>query len=404
VRKETLQNLLHRFSPEWDASVVESRDKLGFSFDLGTQERWDWFACGKHIQVRNSAYREMKELGLPGELAEYWICCFYSNYRQPSGLINLTAVEGPPFLELPCPSSFLDERWTASIEEARSKLMSKHRLKQESDLTSWFWNVDASTEVGIVALEEVKNLHLPEPYAMAWICCFLPPGAKWMADRSLPVVERFHQFADWRQFICTGDYQRRRVRAYPFVIDWNEDADEKYRESTTMWDLRERGMNLGIESDSVGNMTMTLSWRPELVRIDELRKAVEYAQRYYHHMPGLKGQTAPLYTLIKQFVNRAKVIPINQRKQSARVRYQSEEATFEQLLCEEALTPEVQKEYQEYVSTYRQSPARRKPALKEIRSLRKEVYDRVRSWLIEAGQPPKVQRHPPWWSEVLPEP
>lgn len=226
-----------------------------------------------------------------------------------------------------------------------------------------------------------------------------------MADRSLPVVERFHQFGDWRQFVCTGDYQRRRVRAYPFVIDWNEGADEKYHEGTMMWNLRERGMNLGIESDSAGNMTMTLSWRPELVRIDELRKAVEYAQRYYHNMPGLKRQTAPLYTLTKQFIHRAKVvIPFNQPKQSACIRYQSGEATFEQLLCEEALTPEVQNQYQEYISTYRRNPARRNSALKEIRLLRKEVYDRVRSWLIEVGQPPKVQRHPPWWSEVLPEP
>jgi len=106
-----------------------------------------------------------------------------------------------------------------------------------------------------------------------------------------------------------------------------------------MWDLQERGMNLGIESDSVGNITMTLSWRPELVGIDELRKAVEYAQRYHHNLPGLKQQTTPLRTLIGQFRNRAKMA-LEQRKRAARVRYQAGEAIFEQLLCEGALSPE----------------------------------------------------------------
>ena len=171
-----------------------------------------------------------------------------------------------------------------------------------------------------------------------------------------------------------------------------------------MWDLQERGINLGIQSDSLGNIKITLSWRPELVRVDELRKAVEYAQRYYHERPGFKQRTTPLRTLTEQFVHRAKVIPSDQRKRSAQIRYQTREATFEQLLCEEALTPAVQKQYQEYSLSYRQSPARRQSALEQIRLLRKEVYDRVRSWLIETGQLPKVQKHPPWWSEVLPQP
>ena len=125
-----------------------------------------------------------------------------------------------------------------------------------------------------------------------------------MANRAMPVLERFPHFVDWRQFICTGQYERRRIRVYPFVIDWAEGADKKFYESTTIWDLHERGMNLGIESDSIGNITMILSWRPELVGIDELKKAVEYAQRYRHNLPRLKQQTTPLRTLIGQFRDR----------------------------------------------------------------------------------------------------
>ena len=164
-------------------------------------------------------------------------------------------------------------------------------------------------------------------------------------------------------------------------------------------------MNLSVQTDLFGNTTITLRWRPELVGVNELRMAVEYAQRCYREgRSWFKQQATPLHTLTTQFVHRAKVIPFDQRKISAQARYQAGEATFEQLLCEEALIPEVQEKYQEYVLTYQKSPARRNSALRDIRLLRKAVYDRVRAWLVEKEQAPKVQKSPPWWSQVLPQP
>ena len=97
MKKETLQNLLHGFFPEWDESVLENREELGFSFSLSVQERWDWFADGRHTEIWKRAHQEMKVLKLPDELAEYWLCCFYSNYRQPNGMTDLPAIKGPPF-------------------------------------------------------------------------------------------------------------------------------------------------------------------------------------------------------------------------------------------------------------------------------------------------------------------
>ena len=44
---------------------------------------------------------------------------------------------------------------------------------------------------------------------------------------SLSAQERWDWFADRRQFVCTGQYERRRLRAHPFVIDWAEGADKK---------------------------------------------------------------------------------------------------------------------------------------------------------------------------------
>ena len=170
-----------------------------------------------------------------------------------------------------------------------------------------------------------------------------------------------------------------------------------------MWDLQERGIALSPETDSIGNIIMNLSWRPELVQVNELMQAVEYAQRYYHERLRPRHKS-PLRTLTEQFIHKAKVIPTDQRKLSASHRFTSGETTFEQLLCEEALTPEVQNEYQKYSSLYQKSPANMKTALKEIRFLRKKVYDRVRGWLLGSNQVPKVERRPSWWSEVLPKP
>ena len=316
-------------------------------------------------------------------------------------MMDLTAVKGPPFLEILCPSSIVGEKWTQSLNKAKSELMSKYGLKMDTDIIVWFSSPEASSEVGSTALNEVKNLNLPESYAIAWVCCFLPQGAKWMVESVLPIQEHFPQLAGWRQFICSGQHQPRRVRAYPFLIDWSEGADKKYRKSTTMWDLQDRGIDLATETDSLGNMRMKLSWRPEVVRVNELRQAVEYAQRYYHERlrPAHKS---PLHTLTEQFIHKAKVMPADQRKLSAHLRFNSGEATFEQLLCEEALTPEVQNEYKKYSLLYQKSPASMKTALKEIRLLRKKVYDKVRAWLLDSNQLPKVERHPSWWSEVLP--
>ena len=158
MRKETLQNLLHRFSPEWDESILKSRKELGFSFDLDERQCWDWFASGKHMDVRQLAQREVENLRLPAQLAEYWVCCFYSNYHESNGISDLTKIKGPPFLVIPCPSSFLGDDWMASVGKARSELMGEKELQQDTDLIKWFWDIEATSEVGMLAFKAVESL------------------------------------------------------------------------------------------------------------------------------------------------------------------------------------------------------------------------------------------------------
>ena len=193
MKKETLQNLLHRYFPEWDESVAEARSKLGFSIAFSPEERWDWFATGKHQEVQGQACEHTKRLRLPDELSQYWVCCFYSDYKSSTGVLDYSAVKGPPFLVLPCPESTFGEAWKVSIEKARSQLMEKHGLHDAGALTNWFWNLKGAGEVGPFALEAVRQFGLAESYAMAWICCFLPKGTNGCAGRllrrySLPLV------------------------------------------------------------------------------------------------------------------------------------------------------------------------------------------------------------------------
>jgi hypothetical protein len=304
---------------------------------------------------------------------------------------------------LGCTSSVCGD-WKVSIDKARSELVTEHQFADLYDLAGWFWNGDGAIEVGVRALGVMRALGLPESYAMAWVCCFLPEGTKYMAPRSVPVLDRFPQFADWNQFLCSAQAKGRRVRAYPFVIDGAEGAHENYRESTTMWVLLERGMNISSTCDAAGNIEMNLTWHLEVVGLDDLRMGVEFAQRHYHHRLRRRDQPAPLQRLVDQFAQRAKARPPDDKVLIARTRYANGEATFEQLLCEEALTPEVQDRYKEYAATCGKNSAQRESSLRAIKALRKEVYDRVRSWLAETGCSPRVQRRPQWWREVLPDP
>jgi hypothetical protein len=67
MKRDTLQNLLHNYYPDWDASVLKARAEMGFSFSLSPKECWDWFVAGKHMEVRQRSRSEVEALGLPAE-------------------------------------------------------------------------------------------------------------------------------------------------------------------------------------------------------------------------------------------------------------------------------------------------------------------------------------------------
>ena len=115
MHPDTLQRLLHNYLPDWNQSILQGRQDLGFSFDLGPQRNWEWVAAGKYAQAIDLAPEKVLELQLPRELAFYWVCCFFSDCVNMTGFNDLPQVKGPPFPEITCPQDTLGSSLKQSI-------------------------------------------------------------------------------------------------------------------------------------------------------------------------------------------------------------------------------------------------------------------------------------------------
>ncbi len=81
-------------------------------------------------------------------------------------------------------------------------------------------------------------------------------------------------------------------------------------------------------------------------------------------------------------------------------RYSSGQTSFEQLLVEEMLQPEMQEEWRRYSDSVKSPVARDK----KRRALAKRVYDRVRKNLAAVGPTPRLQRDSvPWYQGLFPD-
>lgn len=224
MHPQTLQRLIHHWMPQWDGSILKARQSLGFSLDMRPQQTWEWLASGSHSQTHNHAVQELANMGLPEELASYWRCCFYSDYIGPDGTKDLSAIKGPPFLQISCPLDYLGEEWRQSVEHGRRQAETPVYTASALAINQGY------RELGHMATEEVERLGLPEAYVAPWLCCSLPPGRKWSAPSGLAAIglatgRSMHCIQspdEWNDFRCPHLEATRRHRAYPTGIDWEE--------------------------------------------------------------------------------------------------------------------------------------------------------------------------------------
>jgi hypothetical protein len=182
MRKQSIQNLVHR-QPGWEASIEEARKALGYRHDLEAAECWQWYAGAKHAQVRAASEKAVNDLQAPPALVHYWQRCFYADY-QPDDTRSYASILSPPFLVIPCPGVSLGRRWQKSLDKGK-RLWRRHDLGHAGPIISWLRWEDHALEAGRTALAAVGELGLSAAYALPWLCCLLPEGTKWAAERCL---------------------------------------------------------------------------------------------------------------------------------------------------------------------------------------------------------------------------
>jgi len=282
-----LERVLHQKCPEWGDSVRTARSAVGFSFKLSDGEIWQWLVSGGHARVREVAVTEVRKLGVE-EFYDYYLCCFYSDYELSSGTIDFEAIQGPPWISFSCPATAYNSKWQESIVSARMALHCKLGLAPAPDINavsgdflSWFFYGGGADEAAKSALEHVNKLGMEDINSVLWVCCLLPPGAKYMVSRSAILLKRFPHLMEWNQLgaSCESNPVRRRVRAYPSHIDWNEGAPPP----THLPILPQKsGIHYKIESGA--KMTLGIAWDPLIATSQaDLCEAVRALQRYYEY-------------------------------------------------------------------------------------------------------------------------
>ena len=156
--------------------------------------------------------------------------------------------------------------------------------------------------------------------------------------------------------VCPRRETHRRVRAYPTGVDRGEWVPESIQEGLeaqgispadqeehqrrweeSEWPFLLRGIRFSTRGDPSQQPRIGIEWDPRLIDVNDLRRAVEFAQKEYgaHFYERHEGT---FHRLIRSNVHSAKQ-PLNDRKAAAVVGYESGASTFQELLVEEALQP-----------------------------------------------------------------
>ena len=105
MKRETFERALHDWD-DWHDSMKRSREMLGYDPKWPLENCIDWIE--KHYSViRKQAESQLQLLELPPTLREYWEDCFYSDYQDKDGNVNLKKItrrlsEHKSLPDLPC--------------------------------------------------------------------------------------------------------------------------------------------------------------------------------------------------------------------------------------------------------------------------------------------------------------
>ena len=108
--------------PEWANSMVKSRELLGYDPKWPIQDCKDW-ANRNYSKIRAEGEAELRRMGLPPTLQQYWEDCFYVDYQNQNGGVNYSKItrffsRRKSYPDLPCnygivwyPEEDIDDPW-----------------------------------------------------------------------------------------------------------------------------------------------------------------------------------------------------------------------------------------------------------------------------------------------------
>ncbi len=90
MERKTFERALHNW-PDWHDSIEQSRNLLGYDPNWPKDKCLLWIEDNVKA-IRTQGESELNRLELPPVLLQYWADCFYSNYRDNDGNINLKMI------------------------------------------------------------------------------------------------------------------------------------------------------------------------------------------------------------------------------------------------------------------------------------------------------------------------
>lgn len=352
MKAETAERVLSLWLP-WVRSILEAREEVGFSLDFTDNERWQWIVAGGHRRARDLGLAALERLALPDLLVTYWMSCLYSPYAASQG--SFAAVRGRPWLRIPCPATE-DLAWRSAVAGAKAAIMAAHGCQDEDQL-AWRFFYGLSEKVGDIALSEIQRLGRPPEDAARFVCCLLPAGAKWMADRATPVFSRQPQLLPWRDFACSSCH-RPRPKALPPTpfVRW---------------------------AGRLHSQVVELEWDMGLVPKEDVH---DFIDRLYERK---RANTHA----VRALVHRAKALLPSEKRaiiEDQIRRYRLGEADLDELLWEEW-----ERELPDLEADLAQADEHDRSRIIGERANR--IYERVTKRLRRAGLQPPRQR-PGWWA------
>jgi len=145
MKEKTFERAIHKWD-DWHDSIERSRKLLGYDPKWPEQESITWIESNI-ASIRKQGENELKRLELPPTLQQYWEDCFYSDYRDKNGNVNLSKItrrlsEFKSLPSLPCDYGLvwyddenIDDPWLRVELRIHSRFVVKELLDRNNKHT-----------------------------------------------------------------------------------------------------------------------------------------------------------------------------------------------------------------------------------------------------------------------------